>query len=250
MAVRCNSPWRSAQARSSKRVARIAEHARTTSDPEAFKYRWEASIPYNWSTISKIPLERVVETAHDRNLYEALCEKRRFIVDLCQAVSPFPAFARSRSLKLAARETENAGRRSEGSDNFSYKPQVPRVVACASKSRSRRSVSPDTSTSSPAPDPALTLTVTKVRPKTQEMPFAIHKYAFPHHRGARRSKCEESRCCFKNPAIEEYLTRFERKAPHLIATSHSSSRQSARRVPKMVNVSVQESGLPSLRDDP
>lgn len=156
----------------------------------AIRYQWDASIPYNWKTISDIPLEKVrPRTSQDRNAYEALYKQRDLLTDLCPAVSKSHTVTPLRLKRLSQSKPSS--------------PALPKPVSsCPATKRPREN---------PATVKILNLSL---RLKASPLVTLLApRYAFPKSQ-PRRSPLKVSdfgRTGFRNRNIEAYLGRFDRK---------------------------------------
>lgn len=156
----------------------------------AIKYQWEGSIPYNWKTISDVPLEKVrPRTSQERNAYEALYKQRDLLTDICQ---PVPKSHTVTPLRLKP-----------CSQSKPDSPALPKPLFS----------SPATKRPRENPATAKILNISFRLKASPLVTLSASRYAFPKSRPRRNPlKMNDSgRAGFRNRSIEAYLGRFERK---------------------------------------
>lgn len=201
---------------------------RATPKPSAktpCRYRWDASIPYNWSILSSVQFEKV-EPSREMNTYEAVASQKRFITEMYQApasssplrVSSSPA-KKSPSKYLHGEVVPSNTPQGGGIP----KPVVPRLLSLLSKAKGLRFVQQK---ANPASARILNLCINLRHPHTAES-SGLH-VAFPRSQ-LRKSPSRPhtpARLPFKNKSIEDYLTRFDKKRPAMSRTCASYQSQS------------------------
>lgn len=170
--------------------AYLRNSVRSSSAPAlAIRYQWEGSIPYNWKTISDIPLEKVrPRTSQDRNAYEALYRQRDQIKEICK---PVPQSRTPLRLKPMPKP------------NKQDSPVLLKPVFSL----------PVTKRSSDNPATVKILNISLQLKASPSLTIVAQRYAFPRSQ-PRKSPLKMSdfgRSRLRNRSIEAYLGRFERK---------------------------------------
>ena len=171
--------------------ASLRTSVRSSSAPAlAIRYQWEGSIPYNWKTISDIPLEKVrPRTSQDRNVYEALYRQRDQIMEICNPVSQSRTLT---PLRLKA---------------------VPKSKLDSPALLKPAFSLPVTKRSSDNPATVKILNISLQLKASPSLTIIAQRYAFPKSQ-PRKSPLKMSdfgRSRLRNRSIEAYLGRFERK---------------------------------------
>ena len=147
----------------------------------AIQYQWDASIPYNWRTISDVPLVKVRPcTSLEKNAYETLFRQREWMGRLCRPPS-------------------GEGRTGEKGRKGGRRERTGAISLTTKRSRDN-----------PATVKILNLSF-HLKPKICLIPFPTYSFPKSQPRKSPLKSLEVTRSqAFKNRNIESYLGRFER----------------------------------------
>ena len=237
----------------------VSSHGRSYSSPKlhshsqqrtvckaTLKYRWEASIPYNWSLLTAVPMEKI-EPRRDLSPFEAVVSQRRFVTEMYQpsaSNSPTRFSTPSRRYRKSPQRTSTA----DLPPSFTPEsdlipgPPVPRLLSLLARSKA---VTFDPIVSHPNPTTAKILNLS-IKLHNSASSTARH-YAFP------RSQLKKSpsrprgpaRVPFKNKSIEQYLLRFDKKKP---PTNRAWAGSQSQSLPRSREASRGDSGWLTSRE--